>query len=69
MGAKLDQHLTAIIAEAESQSSDRALPVIVTLRPDTDLDSLAGSGLEIAHRYEAIAAVSGRIRLADLPAA
>jgi hypothetical protein len=66
MGDKLDDHLTKALAEAEESSAKSSVPVIVTLRPDTDASSLKAEGLDIEHAFESISAVSGKIRLADL---
>ena len=66
MGEKLDDHLTKELAGIKEASAERLVPVIVSLRPGTDASVLKAEGLDIAHVFESISAVSGKIRMADL---
>jgi hypothetical protein len=46
----------------ETASEDERVPVIVTLRPGTDVSAFEDEGLEIRHRYDSITAVAGSLK-------
>jgi hypothetical protein len=43
----------------EQADQEEAVPVIVTVRPGTDVAELEERGLKIRHRYESIPSVAG----------
>jgi hypothetical protein len=46
----------------KTASEDERVPVIVTLRPGTDVSKFEHEGLEIRHRYDSITAVAGSLK-------
>ena len=60
---KIDDALQARLDAGAAE----AVPVIVTLSGAIDEGALAACGLDIAHRFEAIGAVSGAIAASAVP--
>jgi hypothetical protein len=63
---KIDSQLQAQLEAARAEGAEHALPVIVTVSPDSDLDLLAENGLQIARQFTLLSAVSGTVRPADI---
>jgi predicted dinucleotide-utilizing enzyme len=62
----MDKIDDALQARLEASAAD-TVPVIVTLTGAIDEDALTACGLDIAHRFEEISAVSGAIAASDVP--
>jgi hypothetical protein len=61
MSAKISAELSRRLKEVGEASTQDELPVIVTIKKDSDLAALKEKGLKIQHAYENIDAVSGTI--------
>lgn len=61
MSAKISAELSRRLKEAGGASAEDELPVIVTIKKDSDLTALEKKGLKIQHAYENIDAVSGTL--------
>ena len=66
MDTKIDRALQQLLRDAQDREPDRAIPVIVTVVPGSDLDLLVQCGLEIGRTFSLISAVSGVVRAADV---
>jgi hypothetical protein len=61
MSAKISAELSRRLKEVGEASAEDELPVIVTIKKDSDLAALKKKGLKIQHAYENIDAVSGTL--------
>ena len=61
MSAKISAELSQRLKEVGEASTEDELPVIVTIKKDSDLAALKEKGLKIQHTYENIDAVSGTL--------
>ena len=61
MSAKISAELSRRLKEVGEASAEDELPVIVTIKKDSDLAALKEKGLKIQHAYENIDAVSGTL--------
>jgi hypothetical protein len=61
MTTKMNEPLSRQIEEAKIMEPEREIPVIVTLRPDSDLSALEQRGVKIQHIFKNISAVRGTL--------
>jgi hypothetical protein len=61
MTTKMNEALSRQIEEAKTMESEREIPVIVTLRPNSDFSALEEQGVRIQHIFKNISAVRGTL--------
>jgi hypothetical protein len=61
MTTKMNGALSQQIEEAKTVEPEREIPVIVTLRPDSDLAALEQRGVKIQRIFKNISAVRGTL--------
>ncbi len=61
MQTKISDELLGKCRQAELEEPQREIPVIITVRPNTNLTVLERKGLKDTHAYENIPAVSGTL--------
>ena len=61
MSAKISAELSRRLKEVGEASAEEELPVIVTIKKDSDLAALKKKGFKAQHVYENIDAVSGTL--------
>jgi hypothetical protein len=61
MTTKMNEALSRQIEEAKTVEPEREIPVIVTVRPGSDLSALEQQGVKIQHIFKNISAVRGTL--------
>jgi hypothetical protein len=61
MTTKMNEALSRQIEEAKTVEPEREIPVIVTVRPGSDLSALEQQGVKIQHVFKNIPAVQGTL--------
>lgn len=68
MSTKISEELSRQLKEVGESSSQKELPVIVTVKDSSDLTALQKQGLKVHHTFDAINAVSGTLPAASVKA-
>jgi hypothetical protein len=66
MADKINEELKKRIEEILKTDPQREIPVIITTKPNANLDELKKKGLKIQHTFENISAVSGTLPAAEV---
>jgi hypothetical protein len=66
MAGKINKELKKRLEEFPRTDTEQEISVIITVKPNADLDGLKKKGLKIQHVFENISAVSGTIPIAKL---
>ena len=61
MTTKMNEALSRQIEEAKTMEPQREIPVIITLRPNSDLSALEQRGVKIQNIFKNISAVRGTL--------
>jgi hypothetical protein len=61
MTTKMNEALLQQIEEAKNVEPEREIPVIITVRPGSDLSTLEQRGVKIQHTFKNISAVRGTL--------
>ena len=59
------EEMIRVLREREAERSQEEIPVIVTIKPGSDLSKLEREGLRISRKFEVLNAVSGLIAPRD----
>lgn len=68
MSTKISEELSRQLKEVGKASPTKALPVIITIDENLDLDALQEEGFKLKHRFDIINAVAGTLPAAAVAA-